>query len=206
MPRSSREMFVAHAVGLTFVDQKNRNKCDTTTMERGRDPLMDPVVQAANIVWNLRNSHGTSDATQTHHYFSNNKLQTVKQGEVLDFLRATAYSIGEAQLGFHPSEIGNKSMRSGAAMAWFLSGHRPEHIMMKGRWLSCAFLKCMRKHVLEFSKGMTESILLPAFQALPTPIAGTTDPRENPRFIPSRGFGSMASSASLASCPTFNIH
>ena len=149
-------------------------------MKRGRDPLMDPVVQSASMVWNLRNSQGASDAAQTCHCFSSNKLQTAKKGEMLDFLRATACFIGESQLGFHPSEMCNKHVRSGAAMAWFLAGCRPEQIMTNGRWLSCAFLKCMRKQVLEFSKGMTEIILLPAFQALPTPIAGTTDPRENP--------------------------
>ena len=56
---------------------------------------------------------------------------------------------GESFFGFHPHEIGNRSIRPGAAMALFLSDHSPAKIMILGRWKSDAFLDYIRPQVLE---------------------------------------------------------
>ena len=134
-----REIFKAYAVSLTFIDEKNRNKWESTTTEYANDPFINSVMQCAHLVWKLRAAPGTTDTTQMYHYFADNKLHQIKQTQLLTFLRATACSVGESTLGFHPNEIGNKSIRSGAAMGWLLDGHRLEMVMMMGRWLSTAF-------------------------------------------------------------------
>ena len=63
---------------------------------------------------------------------------------------------GKQAFGFSPSEIGNCSIRGGAAMALFLADHSPARIMiMLGRWSSDAFLVYMRPQVLEWTNNMS---------------------------------------------------
>jgi hypothetical protein len=49
--------------------------------------------------------------------------------------------ISETKLGIRRSEIGTRSIRSGAAMAMYLPGVPVFWIMLIGRWTSTAFLK-----------------------------------------------------------------
>ena len=96
--------------------------------EAGNDPLMNPVIQAATIAWLLRQAPGTNNSTQFYHFCQSNTMTKITQKEVLIFLRSHGHAIGEEHLGFHPLEIGNKSIRSGTAMGSFLGGERCYHI------------------------------------------------------------------------------
>ena len=51
---------------------------------------------------------------------------------------------------FGPKDIGNRSIRSGSAMALFLTGHSAEKIMLLGRWKSSCFLDYIRPQVIEW--------------------------------------------------------
>lgn len=62
-------------------------------------------------------------------------------------------------LGFHASDIGLHSARSGAAMAMYLAGVPVYTIMLLGRWSSDAFLRYIRKQVKEFSDGVSSKML-----------------------------------------------
>ena len=66
---------------------------------------------------------------------------------------------GETKLGIHRSEIGTKSIRSGAAMAMYLSGVPVFSIMLIGRWSTTAFLKYIRKQVQEFSHRISSMMI-----------------------------------------------
>ena len=59
-------------------------------------------------------------------------------------------TIGETTLSIRRSEIGTRSIRSGAVMAMYLAGVPVFSIMLIGRWSSTAFLKYIRKQVQEF--------------------------------------------------------
>ena len=63
------------------------------------------------------------------------------------------------KVAFSPMEIGNKSIRSGAAVSLFLADHTPAKIMMLGRWLSDAFLDCIRPQVLEWTNNMSDDMI-----------------------------------------------
>ena len=65
---------------------------------------------------------------------------------------------GEKTFGFHPHELGNRSIRSGAAMSLFLRDHSPAKIMILGRWKSDAFLVYIRPQVLEWTHSMSEEM------------------------------------------------
>ncbi len=64
-----------------------------------------------------------------------------------------AQSLGLDILGFHPNQIGLHSARSGATMAMFFAGVPVFTIMLLGRGSSDAFMRYIRKQVLEFSLG-----------------------------------------------------
>lgn len=71
---------------------------------------------------------------------------------------------GAPVFGFGPEQIGNKSIRSGTAMALFIANHHPIRIQILGRWLSDAFLRYIRFQVLEWTASMSADIAnLPAY-------------------------------------------
>jgi hypothetical protein len=70
---------------------------------------------------------------------------------IVNLIRDGVVTIGETKLGIVRSEIGSKSIRSGAAMAMYLEGTPVFSIMLVGHWSSTAFLKYIRKQVQEFS-------------------------------------------------------
>ena len=60
---------------------------------------------------------------------------------VVAVLRAAVEAIGENKPGFKSSEIGTRSIRSGAAIAMFLDEIPVYTMLMIGHWSSDAFLK-----------------------------------------------------------------
>jgi hypothetical protein len=66
---------------------------------------------------------------------------------------------GKEKFGFDPKDIGNHSIRSGAAMALFLMDHHPTKIMILGRWKSEAFMDYIRPQVLEWTNLMSRDMV-----------------------------------------------
>jgi hypothetical protein len=84
--------------------------------------------------------------------------ETIEIGNafVRKLLRHTCAVFGGFKaFGFHPLEIGNKSLQPGAAVSLFLMDHSPAKIMILGRWSSDAFLVCVRPQVLEWTNNMS---------------------------------------------------
>jgi hypothetical protein len=84
----------------------------------------------------------------------------VESTKVLQLLRRTcAIYDGENKYGISESEIGTRSIRSGAAMALALQGgNSDKKIMMLGRWKSVAFLDYIRPQVLEWAGDMSSEM------------------------------------------------
>ena len=68
---------------------------------------------------------------------------------------------GKKTFGFDPQEIGNKSLRSGAAMALALSrkNHSDMRIMILGRWRSYAFMAYIRPQIIELTSNLAEDMV-----------------------------------------------
>ena len=78
----------------------------------------------------------------------------------LETIRETCATFGgKKTFGFYPSEVGNKSIRSAAAMSLFLNNVHPTRIMILGRWKSTAFLKYIRSQTLEWTLGMSKTMI-----------------------------------------------
>jgi hypothetical protein len=92
-------------------------------------------------------------------------------------------AIGKDVLHIKKSEISMHLIRSGAAMAMFLSDCSVSQIMMIGCWSSNAFLQYIRKQVKQFShnvsKQMTTQMFHRHISAYTTPTVSHLDPRQS---------------------------
>ncbi len=90
---------------------------------------------------------------------NNGEIVDVTSAQVVNALRDVIGAIGEARLGIAQHEVGTHSLRSGAAMAMYLGECPVYTIMLMGRWSSDAFLRYIRKQVLEFSHNVSKRML-----------------------------------------------
>jgi hypothetical protein len=74
-------------------------------------------------------------------------------------LRVIVKLMGEEELGFTSDQVGLHSIRSGGAMAMFLSGVCDIIIQRVGRWESLAFLEYIRSQVENFTLGVSQKML-----------------------------------------------
>ena len=74
-------------------------------------------------------------------------------------LRNTVAVIGKEVLGFTKDDVGLHSIRSGGAMAMFLSGVSDIIIQRVGRWESTAFMEYIREQVETFTYGVSTKML-----------------------------------------------
>ena len=83
------------------------------------------------------------------------------QTNVLDhsLTQHAVVAIGEHRLGITQDQIGTHSIRSGAAMAMYLGECAVFTIMLIGRWSSDAFLRYIRKQVMEFSQNVATKMI-----------------------------------------------
>jgi hypothetical protein len=103
---------------------------------------------------------GASGSTTVNTISTDAKIGLLTSTYILNILRNTCYSFGgKATLGFDPQEIGNKLIRSGAAMALFINDISTAKIMILGRWSSDAFLVYIRPQVLELTNIMSHEMI-----------------------------------------------
>ena len=168
-------------LGFTFEDRKNGEKNDTITMQCAYDLVLCPVRAWAKIVQRILKYPSTTPDTYVNAFLSNGKIQYVKNTDMSKALRAAASSIGEARLGFPPTDIGTHSIRSGSAMAMYLAEVPVYTIMLIGRWSSDAFLKYIRKQVEQFSHNVSRRMIQNQhFSHVPdfVPTVSRHDPRQ----------------------------
>ena len=146
-------LIIAIHVRILFEDQKNREKCETRTHRRSGDPVLCPVLRLGRAVQRVLKftKKPNSETKLCAVNVPGRRSKVINQENTLLFMRmiCEAYG-GRRKFGYHPNEIGNRSVRSGAAMALFLKDHSPDKIMLLGRWKSRAFLVYIRPQVTEW--------------------------------------------------------
>jgi hypothetical protein len=151
----------AEYVTITFVEQKNGEKMDVRTQQRTGDPVLCPVRQAHSLVARIRQSvpqHTPSTTLNTLHIAG--KTVSISSKYLLNLIRHTCRDFGDKKsFGFHYTDIGTHSLRSGGAMALFLHDHPVHKIMIFGRWSSDAFLAYIRPQVLEWTNNMSRDMI-----------------------------------------------
>ena len=143
----------AEYVRVKFEDQKNGEKSEFRSQRRTNDNSLCPVIRFVRVVKRIRkfipryNKHTPLCSIRDTEL----KAKRINQDYTKRLLRkACKLGGGQKVFGFHPSQIGNKSIRSGAAMALFLKGHTAEKIMLLGRWKSTCFLDYIQPQVVEW--------------------------------------------------------
>jgi len=132
---------LADSVSITFEYQKRDQRGDTITQHHMGDLILCPVHQWAAITQCVLSYPGTTSSSTVNTIINKNgKLALIDSKMLLDKLRAAATAIGINELGFIMEDIGLHSLRSGTAMAMYLSSIPVFTIMLISRWSSDAFL------------------------------------------------------------------
>jgi hypothetical protein len=195
----------AEFVTIAFEDQKNGKKMDARTQKRSGHRFLCPVLRWGSAVQRIASTvPNWNEHTAMCSVFLNDQVLATSNAFVRKLLRHTcALHGGFETFGFHPHEIGNRSIRSGAAMALFLMDHSPAKIMILGRWSSDAFLVYMRPQVLEWTNSMScDMIHLDTFFDVPhRDVVASDDPRTRKRLKES-----FNGRDSIVTVPKFCIH
>jgi hypothetical protein len=195
----------AEFVTITFVDQKNGTKMDSRTQRRTGDPVLCPILRWAAVVTRvLRNVPSASCSTPVCSTQPLNTPLLIHNDFVRQFIRfICSYFGGEATFGFGSADVGNKSIRSGAAMALFLMNHSVAKIMILGRWSSDAFLAYIRPQVLEWTNNMSKDMIKhdTFFDATHDDSIAGDDP-----CLPQRLLQSFNGRDSVVVIPRFHLH
>jgi hypothetical protein len=152
---------VAEYVTVCFEEQKSGVKDDSRSQRRTNNPLICPCWRLGRAVRRVIStvSDWTGD-TLLCTVQSRTTSNTINNTFTKRLLRHTCQIYGgHATFGFHPHEIGNRSVRSGAAMALFMKDHSTAKIMILGRWSSDAFLVYIRPQVLEWANNMSHDMV-----------------------------------------------
>jgi hypothetical protein len=155
----SKAMFVT----VCFVDQKNGTKMEKRSQRRSGIKVLCPVEAWVSVISRLHKEIAPSQSVGTTPvctYMEAGRTFEVESSQVLQLLRRTCVIYdGENKYGISESEIGTRSIRSGAAMALALQGgNSDKKIMMLGRWKSAAFLDYIRPQVLEWAGDMSSEM------------------------------------------------
>jgi hypothetical protein len=136
---------------------------------------------AAAIVCRIRSYDKTDNNTPISTFLQFGHINHVTSKQVIAAMRDGVQAIGEDILHIRKSEIGMHLIRSGAAMAMFLSDCSVCLIMMIGRWSSNTFLRYIRKQVEQFSHNVLSKMAKQMFHRhIPTYISPSV-PNLNPR-------------------------
>ena len=142
-------------VTICFSDQKNGTKMERRSHRKTGQEVMCPVKSWARVVQRVRFQFSTRDDDKIPvcAYKEGNRAREIGSSQVILLLRSSCDSHdGENRYGIKGSELGTRSIRSGAAMALALQGNTSDQkIMMLGRWKSTAFLHYIRPQVLEWA-------------------------------------------------------
>ena len=132
---------------------------DTVTLLASQDARLCPVRAAAAIVRRIKKYPGLSQDSPISTVTVNRHLKQVTSTHMINALRDAVGAIGEVKLGIKKEDIGMHSIRSGAAMAMYLGECPVFMIMLIGCWSSNAFLRYIRKQVMEFSQNVAKRML-----------------------------------------------
>ena len=134
-------------------------KAHTVTQWWTSDELLCRVKIWASLTRRILSYKGANKNSPISLVKHKSQIINITREMIADLCRDGVVAIGETKLGIRKSEIGTRSIRSGAAMAMYLAGVPVFSIMLICRWSSTAFLKYIRKQVQEFSQGISSKMI-----------------------------------------------
>ena len=148
--RVNKNLHQAHAVKITFRNQKNGEKMESITRYRSKSKYgSDPISIWAQIISRINKIDGTTDTTPVNIVCINKKLHYITASQLRTCIKSTVKQIGFKILGIHPHEVGTHSIRT--FFATFLAAMNVDvkYIMIQGRWKSDCVLRYIRKDIVD---------------------------------------------------------
>ena len=178
LPHDSMDLHTADMIRIKFEYQKNDHRDVCIHMFATDDPVLNPVAAWAATVRRVQAIPTSTEESEVCLFLpAGGKIKHITSDHVRTKLRAIVNLIGRDELGFDMNDIGLHSIRSGGAMAMFLSGTAVIIIMRIGRWSSEAFLEYIREQVESFTVGVSQRMLeYEAFFTLSSPNDNITEP------------------------------
>lgn len=125
-----------------------------------REELLCPILRLSRAVQQVHRFVPDADDLTPLCSIKIGQLKFITQSKIRDLLWRTCKCWGgESRFGFNENQIGNKSLRLGAAMALFLKNHLSNRIMILGRWESKAFLDYIRPQIVEWTDLFSEDMI-----------------------------------------------
>ena len=150
----------AELVVIILEFQKNDKRNRRVHMFRTNEGIMCPVVAWASTVKRIVNTiPGAKDDTKVCSYWDGGSIKEIDSSHTRMKIKDMVELIGEKVLGFTKDDVGLHSVRSGGAMAMFLSGISEIIIQRIGRWETFAFLDYIREQVEDFTNGVSKKML-----------------------------------------------
>lgn len=150
----SNQISSASYVAVTFESQKNGDKNCTIIQHRSKKSIC-PVKSWGKLIRLILSYPNTNIETEICYFYDNNLSGMIRSHDLILHLRATAQAINYKNLGIDIKRIGTHSIRTSFAMLLYLEKTDHSVIMTLGRWISLAFLNCIRPQIQEFSKEIS---------------------------------------------------
>jgi hypothetical protein len=154
----------ATAISITFEFQKTDIRHETVHQHATHLPVLCPVKAWAAVVKRILSYPGCNPDSLVSTVLTNDRRRLITPSFLATQLQDAAKRIGPDVLGFSHLDVGTHSIRSGAAMAMYLASVPVFTIMLIGRWSSDAFLRYIRRQVLQFSAGVSTRMVSPQAQ------------------------------------------
>ena len=159
IPHDHPNLHLASTLSITFGPQKSETIEETINQYRTDDPVLCPCKLWASVVKRLRSYPGYDPKWPVYTYFNGTEFSYLTSDEYSIDIKAAVDTIGFETLGFTRHDVGTHSNRAGGAMMMYLAKVPNFTIMMIGRWKSLVFLTYIEKQVMQFSEGVSKSML-----------------------------------------------
>ncbi len=181
--QDSTDRTSATSVSITFEWQKRYVRDDIITHQKSNDKIGDkimcPVRACIELIHQIRATNIPHDKIldlQINTVVIKGKLSTIPSSIILEKIRSAVKALGKDNLDFTADEVSTHSNRSGGAMGMYLSGTPVYMIMLMGCWSSDAFMRYIRKQVLDMSHRIsTKMITYEEFYTIPDFVHNTAD-------------------------------
>jgi hypothetical protein len=152
----------ATAILITFEFQKTDIRHEMVHQHATIPPNLCPVKAWAKVVRRVLSYPVCDTESLVSTVLTNDKRRLITSAFLATQLQAAAKRIGPDVLGFSHLDVGTHSIQSGGAKAMYLVGVPVFSIMLLiGRWSSDAFLRYIRRQVLQFSAGVSTRMVSP---------------------------------------------
>lgn len=157
---TSQHLASSELVIITFEFQKNTKRNKSVHMFATNDKLLNPVKAWGKTIQRILSSvPNASQDTKVCSFWTGTNTILLDANTARTKIRVIVRIIGDEVLGFGADDVGLHSIRSGGAMAMFLSGVCDIIIQRVGRWESLAFLEYIRSQIESFTLGVSQKML-----------------------------------------------